>query len=31
MMNNVYSDYKKAVKRGIKATLIHNDYTPVEQ
>ncbi|MCR8883421.1 hypothetical protein [Phocaeicola plebeius] len=29
--DNVYSDYKKALKRGIKATLIHNDYTPVEQ
>lgn len=29
--DNLYSDYKKAVKRGIKATLVHSDYTPIEQ
>lgn len=29
--DNAYSDYKKAAKRGIKATLVHTDYTPVEQ
>lgn len=29
--DNAYSDYKKAAKRGIKATLVHTDYTSVEQ
>lgn len=29
--DNAYSDYKKAAKKGIKATLVHTDYTPVEQ
>lgn len=29
--DNTYSDYKKAAKRGIKATLVHTDYTSVEQ